>query len=218
MQKKKIQSHNLTHQQHNDLQYAQMSGEVEMVDANKNSEYQIPVHEQHLVHAVIETKSFDSNTGVKTSVPITQVFYPAEFLQMEKENAFVGKDVEIVHKPEGLGAIKLKPEDKSNLNEPADLKKNSEDVIDQIANGGGVGGPIGGVATIVPPVVDTTGTGEAGNAGGADDKSTPLSRMNKEQLRAEYKRLWEDDAPEDAGNAELREAIQQKTGEAGNAE
>lgn len=205
MQKnKKLQSHHLTHQELKDLQYDQMNGEQEFVTGNKNSEFEIPAVEQHLIHANIELKTFNTATGTKTSVPRLQTFYPAEFKKMEDQGAFIGYSVDIIHEPEEVKRVKDVREDKSNLSEAANLEQNNADVLNKIKAGEVVGGPIGGIANFATPIIPAIV--------GTDDskKEKPLSQLNKAELKAKYKEVWGEDPADDSTNPELLEAIKEK--------
>jgi len=78
---------------------------------NKNKKYKILKHEAHLVHAKISIPQFDPNTGEDQSQTQVQKFYPQEFAKMQKEQAFAGKKVEILH--DGGDASDLDIEDQT---------------------------------------------------------------------------------------------------------
>lgn len=155
--------------------------------ANKDSDVEINVADAHLIHVRIEARQFDVSTGKKTSVPIIQSFYPNEFETMDKQGAFNGKDVEIVHEPAA--------------------KERSAKVIEPKTGGANANANNG----------DNTGANNnAGNGSGNQgdgDKEKPISRMNKAELFAKYKELYGEDADPDAKNKEVAEAIETKLAE-----
>lgn len=214
-QNKKLQAHRLNHQELRDLQYAQMNDEAETIKGNKNSDFDIPAVEKHLIHANIELKSFNSATGEKTSVARLQSFYPKDFERMEKEGAFKGYSVEIVHQP----SDKVEPavEDKGNLAQGAFVDENSKKIAEQLANGQSVGGPIGGVLNIDPniklPETGTSGSGDVKES--KEDLEKRLKKLDKAGVQAEYKKSWSEDADSSLTVAELTEAILSKYDEAG---
>jgi len=187
----------MSHEQIEDLKQDQMSGVNETVTANKDSEYQIPKNEEHLVHVEIETPNYNQVTGEKTSVPFVQSFYPFEFAKMEKDGAFAGKDVKIIHQPSDLKKVTVAPEDKSNLGEGADLLENGKEVKKLIDENGG-----GTQVVQIPKKEDGTGVEE--------DPNKPSMKWTKPQLQAEYKKLWGEDPTPATPKEELLEAIEEK--------
>ena len=66
----------------------------------------IPATETHLVHVIIENKTFNRATGAKTSKPMLQSFYPSDFDQMagitggkDKRNYFGSTSIVVAHDP-----------------------------------------------------------------------------------------------------------------------
>ncbi len=98
-EEEKKQSHNMTVTEMEELKYKQQNGIVETVKANKDSSYEIPEHEQHLIHAEIEIKQFDTASGAKTSIEKVQTFYPKEFADMVSSGGFKGYSVKVIHDP-----------------------------------------------------------------------------------------------------------------------
>lgn len=193
MQTKKNQSHNLTHQQLEDLQYDQMNDQQKMVKANRDSSVEIPEVEQHLVHVSIETPDFDKSTGAKKSVPTITNFYPKEFVKMTAEGAFLGKDVVIIHQPEGLDDVKAKPENRANTSESAHVAVNSELIKADLAAGKGI------TAVAQPLIVSNLGTDE------------DLTKLKQKDLLALYEKEFgvaHENQRETKGN--LVKAIQDK--------
>lgn len=119
------QSHGLDQEQMADIQINQQQSadvsEIKMVKASKKRQdgtaYELPEHEKHLVHVELETPSYDRLTGQKLSRPRTQTFYQQEFDAMEREGAFDGMTVEILHSPAGWKRAK---EVKKNLEAQAE--------------------------------------------------------------------------------------------------
>ncbi len=224
MQKsKRLQSHGLTHQQIKDLKYDQMNDNQEFTEANKNPNFVIPSCEEHLIHANIELKTYSPTTGDKTSVAKLQSFYPEEFNKMESQGAFIGYDVEIVHQPKtedaplklhGGKRMKIKEEDKSDLGEGADILKNGEQILKDIADGKAVGS----ILPLAPKgdKKDTdqkTGTDtDQKNSGKPAATEKPLSRLSKAELIAKYTEVWGESPADDATAPVLLEAIKEKLG------
>lgn len=97
-----MQAHNLTKEDLQALKLKQVGGEpIETVPGNKEPSYEVPAHEQHLVHARIKTPQFNQTTGADEGAEIVQKFYPDEFKTIEKGRGFVGKKVTMLHSPEG---------------------------------------------------------------------------------------------------------------------
>lgn len=184
--KKRPQSHGMSHEQINELQQDQLSGDVSVSEANKDSSVKIPDHERHLVHARIETKTFDAATGEKLSTPFIQTFYPNEFAQMETDSAFIGKSVEIIHEPESLK--KLEQTTKSTLDDPDSSKTKKEAVKKETAKKE--------VAAKKGKKVET--------------EVIPLEKQPRANLLIEYKKLWNEDADPNISDEELIEAIKDK--------
>jgi hypothetical protein len=90
-----------------DLQIEQQQGPDSQVKTKKGGKmqsgnaYEFPEHEEHLVHVELETPEFDRVSGRKTSIPRVQTFYADEFDRMERQGAFGGMNVEILHAPSG---------------------------------------------------------------------------------------------------------------------
>lgn len=200
---KRPQSHGLSHQQIENLKQDQMAGEAQKVKANKNSEYEIPANEEHLVHVVIETKNFDTATGEKLSVPFVQSFYPLEFKRMEDQGAFSGKDVEVIHEPSDLKSVKVPEENKSNLSEPAHVAKNGEEIRQLIQEQGA------GSDVVVIPAQEEGG--EGGEGSDADPKKPSLA-WTKPDLQKAYEKAWGEKPASAMNKEELLEAIQEKIG------
>lgn len=136
MEKTQIkQAHGLTHDQIADLRIQQLQDEVETRTANNAGEnindpyfkeqfadHQIPTHEAHLYHVVVEDRAFKANgpTPVKTSEPVVHTFTKEAFAFQKKHNGFhgEGKQIHILHDPtlEGIRKIAEDKDDGENLN------------------------------------------------------------------------------------------------------
>lgn len=100
MEKEKVQAHKLTGKELQELQYQQGQGESVATVAAKGGEdasYRVPKHEQHLVHVRIVGGGFNPNTGAPLGVPQVQKFYPQEYKNMVKTQAFAGSSVTVLH-------------------------------------------------------------------------------------------------------------------------
>lgn len=91
-----------------ELQEQQLNGDVELVAANgDDDEYEIPMHEQHLIHVRLVVKT--NNPGAK-SYDVTnnvQQLSVVDFEQMEKSGSLDQFDaVEILHDPRNPARIK----------------------------------------------------------------------------------------------------------------
>lgn len=199
----KIQSHNLTQDQMQELKYAQSMGTQEMVDANKNSEYKIPAVEQHLVHAVIEAEEYDSKTGKKLSVPLKQVFYKDEFKRIEETGGFSGYTVTVIHEPVSGAAKKATAKSEaSSGTEPVTLadqikvvsKMTKAQLTDKYKS-------IFGVE--VPEALKTN----------SDIVGAIVDRLEITSLLEEYRKIYGEDPDADISKEELIEAIDAKKGE-----
>lgn len=195
---KRLQSHKMSHQELKNLQLDQMSDVNETVTANKDSKFEIPVNEQHLVHVEIETPNYNQLTGQKTSVPFVQSFYPIEFARMEKDGAFAGKDVKVIHEPTAEKKVIVPAEDKSNLGEGADIIKNGEEVKKAIKESGA-----GSNVVQLPKQED--------NKGAEGDVNKPSMTWTKPELQAEYKKLWDEEPVASMNKEQLLEAIEEKS-------
>lgn len=140
------------------------NAERNMIPANKNSNHQISEDEKHLIHAQLRMVGRDQATGEYLHKPYVQTFYPNEFGLMDKEKAFRGLEVEIIHDPRSEAQIK------------ADLENDGK-----------------------PGTVTDGATAEK-----------PITRMNKDELKAKYRELYEEEAPSDYTAEEIRNAIYEK--------
>lgn len=77
-------------------------GEVATVSGNRNSDYELPEHEQHLIHASIEAPLYSQQTGQKISTPRVQKFSENEFKHTKESRVFEGYEIEILHAPESF--------------------------------------------------------------------------------------------------------------------
>lgn len=95
-----LQAHGLNQDELEALQVKQAQGEAgEKIKGNKSSDYELNATDAHLVHALLKTPNFDPITGVDRGQEVVQTFYPNEFMKMEKEQAFAGQKVTILHDP-----------------------------------------------------------------------------------------------------------------------
>ncbi len=113
----------MTHAQMEDLRYAQIHNEVEMVPANRAkklkderfaklySEHEIGKHEQHIFHVALEMREFDRSTGRIMSQAKVAKFTVSNFESMKKQDAWKGYNIEIVHNPKLKKVVK---EEKAN--------------------------------------------------------------------------------------------------------
>lgn len=62
--------------------------------------YQVPKGEEHLVHARLEVKKFNSNSGARESIPRIQKFGYKEFKVISHDLKTQGYTVDILHNPE----------------------------------------------------------------------------------------------------------------------
>lgn len=122
MKDEKKGAHNMTEAERNELQYKQQMGEMPMTEANIDPSYKIPASELHMIHAELEIKQFNPNTGEKMSVPKVQTFYPKEFADLKDNGGFVGYSVKVVHNPDAdkakgknADADKAKPLNKKEI-------------------------------------------------------------------------------------------------------
>jgi hypothetical protein len=104
-------AHGQTEESLQDLRLAQIAGDVPRKKGNKNKEYTFPAHDAHLVHAEISTPSFNQQTGADESAKQIQVFGAQEFDQMERQQAFAGLKVTILHNPKDGDAEDVEPQD-----------------------------------------------------------------------------------------------------------
>lgn len=81
-----------------------MGEEFEMVTGNADDDYQLPVHEQHLVHVRLDNPQYDTKTGAKLSQDFIQKFTPREFELSLNVGGFAQYKVTILHDP-SKGAI-----------------------------------------------------------------------------------------------------------------
>jgi hypothetical protein len=96
------QAHGLTGAEMRELQAQQIAEEApKMVKGSKDKKHFFPAAEKHLVHVRLQTGGFNAETGQPNSTPRVQTFDAKEFVRMEKENAFAGMKVEILHDPTG---------------------------------------------------------------------------------------------------------------------
>lgn len=72
---------------------------TEMIEANKVKAIKIPKEESHLVHADVQAKQFDPETGKPISKPFRQIFDVAEWHNvLEHPNGLI---FTVVHLPTG---------------------------------------------------------------------------------------------------------------------
>lgn len=82
----------------------QADGTVPTMKGNKNSKYEFPENEAHLLHVAIQPGGFDQTTGQRVANAFVQKFTPAEYKQAEANRVFASKELEIYHDP---GAVTL---------------------------------------------------------------------------------------------------------------
>lgn len=141
-----LQSHGLNQEELEALQVKQAQGEAGVkIKGNKSSDYELNATDAHLVHVSLKTPNFDPISGVDRGQETVQTFYPNEFMKMEKEQAFAGQKVTILHDPsaeaEDQGShdhlkaqVMSQPGAGTSLTEPvtgglADLKKTYADLF-----------------------------------------------------------------------------------------
>lgn len=93
---RKIQAHNLTTEELQDIQYKQNQNEGLPMVKTKDG-YKFPKAEKHLVHAEITSGGFNPITGEALGSPRVQTFYPREYQDAKNANTFAGQSVKILH-------------------------------------------------------------------------------------------------------------------------
>lgn len=101
-----------------------MEGTVKEVSANKSKEHKIAEHENHLVHAFLEVKTYNPTTGAKESEGFVQKFTPQEFATANANGHFRGYSVDILHDPSGEAKADLTADtEKEKAKAMAELQK-----------------------------------------------------------------------------------------------
>lgn len=196
---KRLPNHGLTKDQIKDLKVKQQEGEdIKTVPCNKYPKHEIPEHEQHLVHAWVAAKGFNSDTGERLDKGAVQSYYVDNFVRMQKEGAFDGKDVEVYHDPriESKGG---KPD--NNNGNPLTLKiedfrkeivtKTAEEVADLLETENDKKKPRKGFVDAMESEIKSK-------------RVAQIETMDDEALVLEYKTALGDDANEDATPEEIR--------------
>ncbi len=96
------QAHGLTSDELADVQLSQIAGEeMNTASGSGDKQYKFPPHEKHLIHAQIQSGGFNPSTGEPTGSKYVQKFDPKEFERMQREQAFAGLNVTVLHDPTG---------------------------------------------------------------------------------------------------------------------
>lgn len=137
------QSHGLTQNDIKKIHKAQQLKNVEMMPANLNSKYQIPVVEKGFIHFSTE-RVFYNDAGIKQSKPRQHIFEVAEYEKMSKsvksegdvlnpDNAFSGLKVIVYHDPRKSDAeIKAMKDSKKKLSREDALQHMSDEGVRQV--------------------------------------------------------------------------------------
>jgi len=89
-------------------------GNIEMVPANQNPDYSLPIHEAKFIYLVMyEAELFDQFSGVKLSRPRIGKFNIPTWDKMNKEKYFQSMKVEVLHDPRKEGNKVGRPSKKS---------------------------------------------------------------------------------------------------------
>lgn len=95
------------------------------------SDYEVPKHEKHLVHAEIEKRIFDRVTGERKSKPYVQKWDPQQWETWKTQAESLGYTINcILHAPD-MAKARTKPKKSEPVSEMEMLKKRLQELEDK---------------------------------------------------------------------------------------